>query len=239
MNIYAIGDLHLGFSCNKPMHIFGECWKDHVLQIETYWKQEISSDDIILIPGDISWALRYEEAEKDLAWLNGLPGHKICIRGNHDYWWDRPGKLNQRYSHITFLQNDAYLIGKLGICGTRGWECFSKEENACEDLEKQRMITREILRLKLSLNQALKKGAEEIWVMLHYPPTSMSETESIFTELMQAYPVTKVIYGHLHDKVSWEIALQGNHDNIYYALVSADYLGFNPYYIGKGSRRAT
>ena len=121
MKVFAIGDLHLGFNADKPMDIFGDRWWNHSIQLDVNWRKYISMEDIILIPGDISWAMRLNEAHLDLQWLNQLPGKKICVKGNHDYWWDRPKKLNTCYENIVFLQNDAYLLGDLAICGTRGW----------------------------------------------------------------------------------------------------------------------
>ena len=227
MKIFAIADLHLGFSVQKPMAIFGAHWEKHEEKIKAYWESQISEEDMVLIPGDISWAMRLNEARADLNWLEALPGKKICIRGNHDYWWDRPTKLNNAYHKITFLQSTAYLIGDLAICGSRGWECTPKEE-AAKETERIRMVEREVGRLKLSLEAAKKAEAREIWVMLHYPPTAGDTVNSPFIELIKQYPVTKVIYGHLHDEASWQIGMQGEYDGINYELVSADYLAFKP-----------
>lgn len=227
MNIFAIGDLHLSFSSNKPMAIFGSQWEEHIKKLELGWRSKVTEEDIVLIPGDISWALRYEEAKVDLEWLNELPGTKICIRGNHDYWWDRPGKLNRAYENIIFLQSVAYKVGEVAICGTRGWECPSVEAPVI-DQEQERMLQRELMRLELSLKDAMKQEAQEIWVMLHYPPTFLGEKVSSFTQLMSRYPVTKVIYGHLHDRLSWEKAIKGPVEGIYYELVASDYLNFKP-----------
>lgn len=223
MKIFAIGDLHLSSSKEKPMHIFGQNWLNHEMQIETNWKSCVGAEDIVLIPGDISWAMRLAEAEGDLKYLESLPGKKICIRGNHDYWWDRPGKLNRQYESLYFLQNTAYFIGDIAICGTRGW--LSPNEVKW-DAEDERLYLRELERLKLSLEAA--KGAKEIWVMLHYPPTYNKTVESPLIALLAQYPVKKVIYGHLHDEVSWKEALQGVYKGITYKLVAADYIDFKP-----------
>lgn len=225
MRIFAIGDLHLSTLAQKPMDVFGDKWRGHMPRIEAAWREKISEEDVILIPGDISWAMRFEEAIPDLDWIETLPGTKICIRGNHDYWWDRPKKLNAYYEKIYFLQNKAYSIGKLVICGTRGWTspngvCFTKED--------EKIYKREIARLQLSLEEAMKYKAKEIWVMLHYPPTYNKEIASPLIELLERYPVTRVIYGHLHDEYSWSEALQGEHKGINYELVAADYLNFTP-----------
>ena len=225
MNVFAIGDLHLSHQSNKPMDVFGAHWENHMAKLKTNWEQVVTKEDIVLIPGDISWAMRLKEAQMDLEWLDALPGQKICIRGNHDYWWDRPSPLNRAYKHTYFLQNTAYLLGELAICGTRGWSlCVDHTDQE----ENERMIHRECVRLKLSLDAAIAQKAKEIWVMLHYPPNEEDSTSSPFIELIKQYPVTKVIYGHLHDALSWEKALIGDQDGIMYQLVAADYLEFKP-----------
>lgn len=230
MNVYAIGDLHLGHEVDKPMEVFGARWLNHIENIKTNWEKSISNEDVVLIPGDISWAMRLKEAKADLDWLNQLPGKKICIRGNHDYWWDRPGPLNRLYDQIYFLQNSVYPLGSIGICGSRGWPLESLPETEAEN---NRMIEREYLRLKLSLEAAIKAHLTEIWVMLHYPPSLNTNQDSPFISLMKQYPVTKVIYGHLHDEVSWENTLIGQKDGIEFILAAADYLAFQPVKIGQ------
>ena len=228
MKIFAIGDLHLSFSANKPMNIFGAGWENHYKRIEKNWRKNISYEDVVLIPGDISWAMRFQQAQVDLDWLEALPGRKICIKGNHDYWWDRPKKLNEYYKQIVFLQNTAYRIGEVAICGTRGWISPNTSSFTEED---SRIYERELMRLDLSLKAA--KEAKEIWVMLHYPPTTQQEHTSSLIEKLTGYPVTKVIYGHLHDEISWGQSLRGVYDGITYELVSADYLQFDPLYLGE------
>ena len=229
MNVFAIGDLHLSHTSDKPMDVFGAHWENHIEKIKQNWEQTITDEDIILVPGDISWAMRLNEAKVDLEWLDKLPGQKICIRGNHDYWWDRPSPLNRTYKHTYFLQSTTYMIGNRAICGTRGW---SLGENSTSE-ENQRLIARECIRLKLSLDEAMKREAKEIWVMLHYPPNEEGSSNSPFIELIKQYPVKKVIYGHLHDTSSWEKALIGEQGGIRYELVSADYLNFKPLLIAK------
>ncbi|MBE6022259.1 MAG: serine/threonine protein phosphatase [Cellulosilyticum sp.] len=230
MNVFAIGDLHLSIKSDKPMDVFGVHWENHMEKLKANWHQVVSKEDLVLIPGDISWAMRLKEAQMDLEWLNQLPGRKICIRGNHDYWWDRPSPLNRMYKHIYFLQNVAYLLDNLAICGTRGWALSGIES---EDKADEKMISRECIRLKLSLDDAMKRGAKEIWVMLHYPPNEEGHMDSPFIELIKQYPVTRVIYGHLHDEESWKKAPIGSCDGIEYHLVAADYLEFKPLPLAK------
>lgn len=229
MNVFALGDLHLDHGLTKPMDVFGTHWANHMSQIEQHWRATVAVEDIVLIPGDISWAMRLKDAQVDLDWLDALPGQKVCIRGNHDYWWNRPTPLNRAYAHTYFLQNTVYALGHIGICGTRGW---SLEEKTASLEENKRMIERECIRLKLSLDAAMKQNLKEIWVMLHYPPQDLVGGKSPFIELIKQYPVTKVIYGHLHDTSSWEKALMGVQDGIMYYLTSADFLGFKPLQIG-------
>lgn len=227
MKVYAIGDLHFSGGANKPMDVFGTHWTEHMARIKENWEAIVQEEDYVLIPGDISWAMRLKDAEEDLACIEALPGKKICIRGNHDYWWDRPGKLNKKYEKTYFLQNTAYPIGDICICGTRGWISPNMEWTE----EDARLYARELERLKLSLEAA--QDAKEIWVMLHYPPTNHKDQVSPLMELLKHYPVTKVIYGHLHDEISWETALKGEICGIMYHLVAADYIRFEPVQIAE------
>ncbi len=225
MKIFAIGDLHLSHDTDKPMDIFGPHWQNHIQKIKMNWEEHITHEDVVLVLGDISWAMRLIEAKQDLDWLDHLPGKKICIRGNHDYWWDRPKKLEQAYPNMFFLQNTAYTLGHMTLCGARGWICPNTTHFTLED---ERLFNRELKRLTLSLDTAMKEGATEIWVMLHYPPTFGEEKTSPLTDLLEKYPVTRVIYGHLHDELSWNLAIQGSYNGILYQLAAADYLQFNP-----------
>lgn len=194
MKIFAIGDLHLSHDTDKPMDIFGPHWQNHIQKIKMNWEEHITHEDVVLVLGDISWAMRLIEAKQDLDWLDHLPGKKICIRGNHDYWWDRPKKLEQAYPNMFFLQNTAYTLGHMTLCGARGWICPNTTHFTLED---ERLFNRELKRLTLSLDTAMKEGATEIWVMLHYPPTFGEEKTSPLTDLLEKYPVTREI-GRAH-----------------------------------------
>ena len=226
MKVYAIGDLHLGFTTDKPMDIFGERWNKHVERLKEAWKKQITDHDLVILCGDLSWAMRLEEAKVDLDFINELPGYKVCIKGNHDFWWEKIGVLNQLYENMYFIQNKAYLVGELAICGTRGWPI--QDHMTPED---RKIYEREQVRLKLSLEDAVAKGAKEIIVALHYPPTNERDEASLFTELIQNYPVHHVVYGHLHDERAWRVSRQGEYESQYYHLVAADYIHFNPKYI--------
>ncbi|MDR0851057.1 MAG: metallophosphoesterase [Clostridiales Family XIII bacterium] len=239
--IFAIGDLHLSFSQEKPMGVFGENWEDHHLKIEENWRASVADDDIVFIPGDISWALKLEDALSDLAWLHALPGTKVLLRGNHDYWWNSVSKLRELYDSLRFIQNDSMDVGNAVLCGTRGWLTPEDVHYNAEDDEK--IFKRELIRLRISLESAArtaiakiaKDGSGEttgetvvpIICGLHFPPTgggSMSE----FTTMFEEFGVTKVVYGHLHGKESYGKGIKGVYGGVSYSLVSADYIDFNP-----------
>lgn len=225
MSLYAIGDLHFATSVNKPMDIFGGNWDNHQNKIIDNWKEIINEDDTVLVLGDTSWGMNMSEAKEDLDIINNLPGHKVFIKGNHDFWWSSLSKLKKTYGQMTFLQNSFYKYGSLGICGSRGWLC-PNEVKFDEDDEK--IYKREILRLKMSLDSAIKAGCEELMVITHYPPTNDKLEESEFTKLYEQYNVKKVIYGHLHGQESFDMGLKGVRNNIEYILASCDYIDFKP-----------
>jgi predicted phosphohydrolase len=226
MNIWAIGDLHLSFANPKPMDIFGDQWADHPEKIRAHWKQLVQPEDYVLIPGDISWAMNLQEAAPDLDYIAQLPGSKIMIRGNHDYWWATVSKVRKvLHPSIQVLQNDSVKIGDLTIAAARGWDCPGSYKF---DEHDRQIYEREIGRLQMSLDHAMKNGATRIWVMLHYPPTNEKHQMSGFLEVLHRYPVEKVIYGHLHGPEGHRAALTGLHDGIEYHLVSCDYLNFAP-----------
>jgi len=223
VKIFAIADLHLSFSVDKPMDVFGEHWKKHDEKMEIHWNQLVSEDDIILIPGDISWAMNLEDAMVDLEWIKKLPGKKIISKGNHDYWWASVNKMNKLYDNIQFLYNNYYSVGDTAICGTRGWVC---PNDAMFTEHDQKIYDREAIRLRYSLEMAKKDGFEDYIVMLHYPPTNDKKESSLFTEIIEEYNVRKVVYGHLHSAQCFEFSLNGMINGTEYSLVSCDALDF-------------
>ncbi len=235
MKIFAIADLHLSFdkSVEKPMDIYGGQWVNHTERLKENWISAITSEDLVLIPGDISWALKRDEAIADLEWIHGLPGKKIFIKGNHDLWWTGVGKLNKLYADMFFLQNDFYSVGEIAICGSRGWVCPGSDEFTVHD---NKIYEREALRLEFSLDAARKSGYERIIGMLHYPPTNDRMHNSKFTELFTKYGVEKVVYGHLHGKDGFKNGLKGVFNGVEYKLVSLDYLQCNPAEIVEASK---
>lgn len=225
MSLYAIGDLHFSTSVNKPMNIFGDNWDNHQNKIINNWKEIIKEDDTVLVLGDTSWGMNMKEAKADLDIIDNLPGKKVFIKGNHDFWWSSLSKLKVAYEEITFLQNSYYKYGKIGICGTRGWLC-PNEVKFDEDDEK--IYKREQLRLKMSLDAAMKDGCNELVVITHYPPTNDKLEESEFTKIFEKYKVKKVAYGHLHGTESFEMGLKGERNHVEYILASSDYIDFRP-----------
>lgn len=227
MALYAISDVHLSFTAKKPMDIFGAHWENMEERLCQNWVRKIKTGDAVLIPGDISWGLTLEEANADLEFLNALPGEKIMLRGNHDYWWKSISKLSHRYTTISFLQNAYIQHEDLAICGSRGWE---PAESESAELQDYKIYRRELIRMQLSLDAAVRAGdGKNILVMMHFPPFSENGTSSEFTKLFQEYTgIKKVIYGHLHGKEAFASAKQGVREGIQYQLVSADYLNFDP-----------
>lgn len=224
MSLYAIGDLHFSTAVNKPMNIFGDNWDNHEEKIINSWKNQVKDDDIVLVVGDTSWGINMNEAEQDLDIIHKLPGKKIFVKGNHDYWWTTVTKLNKLYENMSFLQNNFYSYKDYAICGTRGWICPNDFKFTQED---EKIYKREAHRLKLSLDAAKKAGFKKIIVITHYPPTNDKLESSLFTDIYEQYCVEKVIYGHLHGKESFKMGLEGIRNEVEYKLVSCDYTNFN------------
>lgn len=229
MNIYAIGDLHLsGEPASKPMEIFGSHWQGHKEKISSAWQETVKEEDTVIICGDISWAMQLEEAEGDLKWITALPGSKILLRGNHDYWWTGLQKMQQAHGKLQFLQNSCIMIGDTAICGSRGWVLPSFENFTDED---KKIYTREGIRFELSLADAERQNAKRIIAALHYPPLFAEDEHTVFTDLMEKYGVTDCVFGHIHKKESQGAVKELTRCGIKYRLVSSDTLGFKLYKI--------
>lgn len=230
MSIYVIADLHLSFNQNKPMNIFGENWNNHEEKIKKNWLEKVNTEDTVILPGDFSWATYLEDTKLDFKYLNELPGKKILLKGNHDYWWTTLKSMRNflkenEFENIDFLYNNSYLIEEKIIVGTRGWSMQETEE--C-----RKMINRENERLKLSLEDAIKKYGEdkEIIAFMHYPPINskniLDNTYLEFFKTLKKYNVKTCYYGHLHSN-SHKDAIEGNIEGIEFHLISADYLDFD------------
>jgi predicted phosphohydrolase len=228
--LFAIGDLHLSFSntVDKPMDIFGDAWHEHPARLKAAWIEDVAEDDTVIVLGDISWALHREDALPDLEWIHALPGRKILLRGNHDLWWHGVTSLNALWpGEMIFLQNDCVMFGETAVCGSRGWGLPGLEDYGKND---EKVLARELIRLRLSLESATRAGAASILCALHFPPAIGPTFESSFTELIESWPIpiTQVVYGHLHTPAAFRKGLQGEHGGVRYALASADFLGFRP-----------
>lgn len=224
MALFAISDLHLALSGEKPMDVFGENWYKHDEKIKKNWMSNIKCEDTVLIAGDISWSMNMEEGMADLDWINSLPGTKIIVKGNHDYWWGSITKLNSMYENMHFIQNNFFTYEDYAVCGTRGWICPGGDNFTSHD---EKIYTRELSRLKLSLDAAKQQGYDKFIVMMHYPPIGEKFETSGFTEIFKNYAVSKVIYGHLHGP-SLSKAVEGVIDDIEYIMTSCDHIEFNP-----------
>lgn len=230
MSIYAISDLHLSFcpTVDKPMDIYGPEWHDHAARLERNWIDTVSDEDTVILPGDISWGLKLEEAKYDLDWIDGLPGRKLIFKGNHDLWWNGITRLNAMYDGIRFMQNDFYEAEGVVICGTRGWITPDSDDYTEAD---EKIYRRELLRLRASIDKAVKEtgcSGERILGVLHYPPVSKISSFSGFQQIFDDYGVKNVIYGHLHGTEGFGKAIEGDHHGVEYRLVSADRLGCIP-----------
>ena len=227
MALYAIGDLHLCLGAPKPMDIFGGAWIGYMDKLREGLSIIGPSDTTVLL-GDLSWALDLENASADFKWINEIPGRKIILKGNHDYWWSTVAKFNKfcqlnQFSDLWLLNNNHYEYGDYAICGTRGW--FYEEERSGEHDEK--VFKRELMRLEASLKSA---GDLHKIVFLHYPPKYKGYECQEIIDLMKRYDVRKCYYGHLHG-ASHGLAMEGQWDGIEYHLVSADKLGFRPFLV--------
>ena len=224
MNIYAIGDLHLsGEPPTKPMEIFGEHWLGHKEKIRHNWLATVTDQDVVLVCGDISWAMGVQNVAEDLAWLAQLPGRKLLLRGDHDYWWSSLAKMQQLYGeHFKFIQNDCIMVGNTAICGTRGWVLPSAENFTAED---EKIYKREALRLELSLKAAQHHNPEQLIVAMHYPPLFAADEHTLFTDLMEKYHVNHCVYGHIHGE-NHVLTFEGEREGVNYKLVSCDTQGF-------------
>jgi len=227
MKIFAISDLHLSFSSDKPMEIFGSGWDDYFNKIKTNWQRLVKEEDIVLIAGDISWAMTLENAVVDFSEIAGFRGRKIIIRGNHDYWWKSVSRLREALPEgFTALQNDSVKIGNYIFCGTRGWTAPGTPGFSQED---RKIYDRECERLKLTLSSAAKLKEEgcRIICMTHFPPFNVNREPGKFTDLITEYGVAAVVYGHLHGKdcrADKKVVISG----VPYYLTSCDLIEHKP-----------
>ena len=244
-SVWAIADLHLSFGVpNKAMDVFGEEWRGWAEKIADNWKSHISPEDLVLIPGDISWAMDIKDVIPDLEWIEALPGTKVIIRGNHDYWWSSKSKIKRILPRsIYMIQNDAFLWKDIGIAGARLWDtpefnfrdCIVFKENACispmanegpDKENEEKIFLRELGRLELSLKCLDSKARCRI-AMTHYPPIGPDLQESRVSQLLERYNVNICVFGHLHSLKKGSLPF-GERNGIRYHLTACDYLNFSP-----------
>ncbi len=229
MSLFAIADTHLSFGTNKPMDVFSG-WQNYEERLQKNWNAVVGESDTVVIAGDISWGMKLEDTLEDFRFIDRLNGRKIVMKGNHDYWWSTKSKADRFLSEnginsIDILFNNAYKVGDFAVCGTRGWffDC-SKDED-------QKVLAREVGRLRTSIDEAKKLDGETI-AFLHYPPVSLTETCREIYDTLVEQGIKTCYYGHLHGQsVNW--AFRGEKDGIKFDLISADYLDFCPKLIKK------
>ncbi len=229
MALFTIADLHLPLGIDKPMDVFGSSWKNYVNRIHDNWQKKIKPDDVIVIPGDFSWATYLNQAYKDFEFLHNLNGKKYIAKGNHDYWWSTMRKMREYllqngWEDIDFLQNNCIMYKNTALCATRGWIHPSWESFSESDVK---YFNREVMRLELALNEAVKNNPDKIYVFTHYPPMGFEAVGNAFTDTLEKYGVERCYYGHLHAE-SHRNALNGTVNGVRYSLVSADYIRFDP-----------
>lgn len=225
MRLYAIADLHMPGGADKSMDIFGANWEGHVDKIFEDWRARVTEDDAVLIPGDISWAMYMQDAIPDLRKIGELPGKKVLLKGNHDYWWSSLTKVREAVAPgMQVIQHSAVDLGSCVVCGTRGWICQGCGESLTAEDEK--IYHRECIRLELALREAEAVAAgRPVIVMTHYPPLYQQNRDTGFTEIIEKFPIYYVVYGHLHGK-GIAARFEGEHHGIPYMLTSCDATDF-------------
>lgn len=225
MSLYVIGDLHLAISVkSKPMDIFSG-WENYMTIMEENWKREVSDEDTIVLAGDISWAMNIKDAYEDFKWIHEMPGKKIILKGNHDYWWSSRKKMEDTFSQwgfnsLNILHNNHFAYEKYGICGTRGWV------NMPGEAADAKVLAREAGRLTASVQSAVSAGLEPL-VFMHYPPIYGNSINFDIFDVLFKYDIKKCWYGHLHGP-SIRHAVNGEREGIDFRLISGDFLQFCP-----------
>ena len=226
MSLFVIADLHLSFGCNKPMDVFPG-WKDYTQRLEQNWRSLVKESDTVVIAGDISWAMKLE-TEQDFAFIHRLPGQKILMKGNHDYWWSTKSKIERflqekGFTSMKVLHNNAYIVENVAVCGTRGWLYNSETE---EDVK---IVNREVGRLVASLDDAVRQDAHaQPIVFLHYPPVYGNMACAGILDVLETRHIEQCYFGHIHGNQASKKAVRGNYHGIKMHLISCDYVNFMP-----------
>ena len=229
MRVFAIGDLHLSRSKPKPMDVFGEHWRDHDQKIMANWNAVGGDDDLLLLVGDHSWALKLEEFLPDLDYIAALKGRKILTKGNHDLWWSSASKVRKLLPPgVEILQHESVVVNGVAVAGTRGWTVPERE--SFDEAEDRKIYEREVGRLKLAFDSLRGKTYERLVVAVHYPPTNQTGANTAFTQLIEDHGSDFCVYGHLHAEAI-ATAFTGRRGPTKYQLVSADAVNFCPYQV--------
>jgi predicted phosphohydrolase len=225
MAVYAIADLHLSFGTDKPMDVFSG-WTNYTERIRNNWQKLIGENDTVVIAGDVSWAMKLSETDADFRFIDSLNGHKIILKGNHDYWWSTKAKMDKYiaekgFDSISILHNNYYLADGTALCGSRGW--FYDAEADADML----ILNREVGRLRMSIEPALRDGYDPV-VFLHYPPIYNNTECGEILDVLKEYNIKKCFYGHIHGGNAAKKAFIGEKYGINFKLIACDYLGFTP-----------
>ncbi len=236
MSLFVMADLHLSSDGAKSMHVFGPRWTDYMEKIRKNWSAVITDEDTVIVPGDISWALRLEDALDDLRFIDALPGKKLIGKGNHDFWWGTLSKMHaflegNGIKSIGFLYNNAYLLEDCIVCGTRGWFLEEDQQHTTGEVDYQKILNREVIRLRMSLDAAkkLQDGQVKklpIVVFLHFPPVWGQFICREFVDVLKEYEVESCYFGHIHG--AYYAPRCTTFEGIDFVLTAADYLNFAP-----------
>ncbi|MEE0858651.1 MAG: metallophosphoesterase [Acutalibacteraceae bacterium] len=225
MSLFVIADLHLSLGTDKPMDIFSG-WNDYEKRLEKNWRALVTDNDTVVIPGDISWAMKLNETYEDFKFIHNLPGRKLFLKGNHDYWWDTRRKIEKYlaengFDTIEIVYNSAVAVENFAVCGTRGWFYDAEKDSD------KKILNREVGRLRTSIEEALKTGLEPV-VFLHYPPVYGEQRCNDILNVLKEYNIKKCYYGHLHGSNVTRKAVMGEFKGINFKLISSDYIKFMP-----------
>jgi hypothetical protein len=235
MALYVLGDLHLSLAVDKPMDIFGGVWRGYMDKLRE-GLSILRDGDVLILCGDTSWAMSLDEAAPDFSWIDGFPGQKYLVKGNHDYWWATAKKIEAFWDgigvkNLRLLHNNAVRFGGIAVCGTRGW-FYEEERNSLQrGAHNDKILQRELGRLRASLEAGIATGAAELVCCLHYPPLYEGYRCDEIVALMNEYGVRRCYFGHLHSHAQNRV-IEGLYAGIAYTLVSGDYTGFKPVSIG-------
>ena len=229
LSLFVVSDLHLSFGTDKPMDIFGG-WQDYTRRIAENWSSIVTDNDTVVLGGDLSWATKLDDSKVDFEYIHSLPGQKIILKGNHDYWWSTVKKMSEffeknGFDDIKILYNNAFEVGKIAVCGTRGWMFEDTQQD-------EKIKQREAGRFLRSAEEAVKTGLEPV-AFLHYPPVFGDEISENMLEVLHRFNIKRCYYGHLHGAASAQKALNGEFEGIKFRLTSCDTVGFCPVLVEK------